>query len=147
MLSTLGCRGQEDEGFTLIELLVVILIIGILAAIAIPSFINQKSKGSDAAAKSQARTAETSAETLATDNSGSYVNLAAVANLTAIEPTLSDTTGATLSVPAAGTATTYTVVSTSKSGNVFTIVRNAGGTITRSCTTAGKGACPTGGSW
>jgi type IV pilus assembly protein PilA len=147
MGSALGRRAREEKGFTLIELLVVILIIGILAAIAIPSFINQKGKGNDAAAKSQARTAETAAETLATDNNGSYANLTAVANLTAIEPTLSDTTGATLSVPAAGTVTTYTVVSTSKSGNAFTIVRNAGGAITRSCTTAGKGACPAGGSW
>jgi type IV pilus assembly protein PilA len=75
MLHRLRQRSQDEGGFTLIELLVVILIIGILAAIAIPSFLNQTSKAYDASAKELARTAETTAETYATDHSGSYTGM------------------------------------------------------------------------
>ena len=72
MLYKLRQRAKDERGFTLIELLVVILIIGILAAIAIPSFINQKGKASDAAAKELAHTAQVAIETCATDNNGTY---------------------------------------------------------------------------
>ena len=75
MLYRLRQRSSDEGGFTLIELLVVILIIGILAAIAIPSFLNQKSKAYDASAKELARTAETTAETYSTDHGGSYEGL------------------------------------------------------------------------
>ncbi len=85
----IGARlnGEGEAGFTLIELLVVMLILGILAAIAIPAFFNQREKATDAQAKSAARTAETAIETYATENGGSYLN-ATPAILKGIEPTL-----------------------------------------------------------
>ena len=78
MLHKLRRRAEDEKGFTLIELLVVILIIGILAAIAIPTFLNQKSKANDASAESLARNAATAMETYATDNNGSYAGSGSV---------------------------------------------------------------------
>ncbi len=68
MLQRLRNRAQGQEGFTLIELLVVILIIGILAAVAIPAFLNQKGKANDANVKTDINTAQTALETFYTDN-------------------------------------------------------------------------------
>jgi type IV pilus assembly protein PilA len=132
MLDRMRQRTSDEGGFTLIELLVVILIIGILAAIAIPAFLSQTSKANDSAAKTQVGTLQTTMETYASENSGSYEN-ATLTKLQEIEPTLKDTTTATASVAAGSTATKFEVESVAKgTGNKYKLEDNAG-TITRSC--------------
>ena len=146
MLSKIRRRAEDEQGFTLIELLVVILIIGILAAIAIPSFLNQRGKGNDASAKSQARTAQTALETYATDNSGSYAG-ADKAALVGIESQLQDASNAQITNVTAA-ADSYSVTSTDpETSNTFTVARDANGVVTRTCTVTGKGGCPASGNW
>jgi type IV pilus assembly protein PilA len=141
-------NGDSEAGFTLIELLVVMLILGILAAIALPAFFNQKEKAGDAKAKEYAHSAQVAMETFSTDHNGSYVG-ATPAELEAIEPTLSS---ADLTVTGPGkagapTADQYTIASEApNSGNIY-YVENDAGTLTFECTTEKTGGCPSGGDW
>jgi type IV pilus assembly protein PilA len=151
MLNRLRQRSADEGGFTLIELLVVILIIGILAAIAIPSFLNQKSKAYDASAKELARTAETTAETYATDHEGGYVGLSTT-ELHKYEtglPLCSESESNACLETATGAAETYSVTTkAANSKDKFTISRSAGGLITRTCTSEKTGCSGSGsGSW
>jgi len=147
MLIQLRKRMGREEGFTLIELLVVMLILGILAAIAIPTFFNQREKAQDSDAKAMARTAQTAIETYATDNGGSYSG-ATPAILDGLEPTIDAlaTDVNQVTVPTA-TSNSYTVTAKSAANGgarTFTIGRTAGGAFTFTCTPVG-GGCPSGG--
>jgi type IV pilus assembly protein PilA len=151
MLGRPNQRAGCDQGFTLIELLVVILIIGILAAIAIPSFLNQKGKANDAQAKELARTAQTVMETAATDNNGSYLLMTEPKKLQEVEKSIpiAEVNNSAYLSAAKGEANSWTVTAKAgaSSGDTFTISRSAESVITRTCTTAGKGGCPSSGSW
>jgi type IV pilus assembly protein PilA len=142
---------NEEKGFTLIELLVVILIIGILAAIALPAFLGQREKGQDSSAKSDARNIVSHVESC----------YAQTQDYTKCTTTQSDIVESGLGPfgSAAGqvtvtpvNASSYAVVATSKAdsggGNhKFTITKSAGQFVKPyTCTPSDNGGC-SGGNW
>lgn len=127
--------GSEQDGFTLIELLVVVLIIGILAAIALPAFLGQRQKSHDATAKSAVRQAHTAGEAYATSNQASYTGMTAD-SLKEIEPTLND--ARSFSVSSVSDTGYKVTVASAAANRTFSITKSSTG-VSRTCTPAGGG--------
>ena len=142
-------NGDSEAGFTLIELLVVMLILGILAAIALPAFFNQREKAGDAKAKETVHTAQVAMETCATENGGAYTTCDEEA-LHAVEPTLpKEPEGEeTINIAVTPEEKGYVIAVTSESAskNVFEVINEAGA-LEYPCTEPSNGGCPSTGFW
>jgi type IV pilus assembly protein PilA len=128
-------RLRADDGFSLVEILVVILIISVLAAIAVPAFLNQREKAQDAHAKTSVTTAAKAISVWETEHD-TFAG-ADPADLVRIEPALGQAQGLTVT----SSERTYTVSVDSRAGGSYSIERQLDGDLIRDCSLPGEGTC------
>src|SRR3954454_18968441 len=165
----LATRASEERGFTLIELLIAMILIGILAAIALAVFLNQADKGKDADAKSNVTNIAHSMEACRAgldanddfrqcDNANKLNERNFKLDLTSVDelsssvdcgsPDLAQTLASGSDVKIVQTGPDcFSIIGTSKSGNVFSYLHHNDATIERACTTHGVNGCPADGHW
>jgi type IV pilus assembly protein PilA len=137
---------RREDGFTMIELLTVVVIVGLLAAIAVPAFFGQRDRALDVQAQASARAAQSAAMDVSgsKEGGGNGNDGLTVAALARVDESLR---GVDLSVEPFGDESTFSITVRSETGNTFEITQYPDGNADLTCASADRAGCPADGTW